>query len=134
MRLGHHRAWIPALTLAFMLSGIPLRGQADSFQKVSYDPATDELVITVIYRGTNPDHQFSLKWGACQGHDDDQREIVGELLDQQALDAARKEFRKTLRFSIADLDCRPAMLTVRTAPRFYFTLQVPAPAMAATTH
>ena len=100
--------------------------RADNFRRVSYDPATDELVIVVVYRGSNPDHQFSLQWDACKTADDGRHEIVGELLDQQWRDSARKDYTKTLHFSIADLDCRPAAVTLRTAPRFYVTLQVPA--------
>jgi hypothetical protein len=110
---------------SLILSFGPLTSQADNFRKVAYDPATDEIVIVVIYRGTNPDHQFSLKWGPCQTRDDGRREIAGELLDSQWQDPARKEYRKTLRFSVSDLDCRPATVTVRTAPRFYFTLELP---------
>jgi hypothetical protein len=51
---------------------------------------------------------------------------MGNLLDQQGQDAARNEFRKTLRFSVADLGCRPAIATIRTAPRFYASLRLPA--------
>jgi hypothetical protein len=39
---------------------------------------------------------------------------------------ARQPFKKTTRFSLADLPCRPVKLTLRTAPRFYVTLQIPA--------
>lgn len=123
---------LAVLIVGCILGVGPFASRADSFQSVSYDSATDELVIGVIYRGTNADHQFSLKWGACQTQDG-QRQIAGELLDRQFKDPARKEFRKTLRFSIASLDCRPAALTVRTAPRFYVTLQVPAHGGVATT-
>ncbi|HEY4446889.1 MAG TPA: hypothetical protein VGN30_21595 [Steroidobacteraceae bacterium] len=98
---------------------------ADNFQSVAYDPATDELVIGVVYRGTNPDHQFSLKWGPCVDRGDNQHEIVAELLDNQFQDAARKDYRKTVRMSLAAMDCRPAALTLRSAPRFYYTLTIP---------
>jgi hypothetical protein len=47
-------------------------------------------------------------------------------LDQQFQDAARKNFRKTVRISVADVDCRPAAVTLRTAPRFFYTLTIPA--------
>ncbi len=107
--------------------------RADNFRRVSYDAAADELVIGVVYRGTNPDHAFTLKWGPCKVNSDNGREIVGELLDQQWKDAARQQFKKTLRFSVAGLDCRPATVTVRTPPRFYFTLQLPSPGTVATT-
>ena len=65
------RASKPALTaaLAFILFAGPHAGRADNFQKVTYDPAADELIIVVVYRGTNPDHQFSLKWGPCIDRD-----------------------------------------------------------------
>jgi hypothetical protein len=99
--------------------------QADNFQSVAYDPATDELVIGVVYRGTNPDHQFSLKWGPCVDRGNNQHEIVAELLDNQFQDAARKDYRKTVRMSLAAMDCRPAALTLRSAPRFYYTLTIP---------
>src|ERR1700692_1825294 len=105
------------LALAVSLLLVP-PGRADNFRRVAYDAATDELVIVVAYSGTNPDHQFSVKWGPCIDHGDGGREIVGELLDQQAADAARKNFTKTVRISLADVDCRPAAVTLRTAPRF----------------
>ena len=104
----------------------PQVSRADNFQNVTYDPATDELVIVVVYRGTNPDHQFSLKWGPCIDRGNNQHEIVADLLDQQAQDAARKDYRKTVRMSLAGMECRPAAVTLRTAPRFYYTLTIPA--------
>ena len=116
----------PAATLAFIMFIGARAGHADNFQKVYYDPATDELVIVVLYRGTNPDHQFSLKWGPCIDRGGNRHEIVAELLDQQYKDAARKDYKKTVRMSLAGMDCRPAAVTLRTAPRFYYTLTVPA--------
>jgi hypothetical protein len=99
----------------------------DNFAGVQYDALKDQVVVTMVYRGTNPDHTFSLKWGQCQvSADGSAREIVAEVLDSQWRDAAAQNFRKTTRFSLADLQCRPAKLTLRTAPRFYYTLQIPA--------
>jgi hypothetical protein len=122
------RARMCAATWAtlFMSCVTPYAGHADNFQKVSYDSSTDELVITVIYRGTNADHQFSVKWGPCADGDDGRHTIVGELLDQQFQDAARKNYKKTVRIGLADLGCRPAVVTLRTAPRFFYTLAIPA--------
>ncbi len=123
---GRASTLAPAAALAFIVYIGPRAGHADNFQKVYYDPATDELVIVVLYRGTNPDHQFSLKWGPCIDRGGNRREIVAELLDQQYQDAARKDYRKTVRMSLAGMDCRPAAVTLRTAPRFDYTLTVPA--------
>jgi hypothetical protein len=114
-----------AAALAFIVFIGPHDSHADNFRKVTYDPVTDELVIVVVYRGTNPDHQFSLKWGPCIDRGGNQHEIVAELLDQQFQDAARKDYKKTVRFSLAGMSCRPAAVTLRTAPRFYYTLTVP---------
>lgn len=101
--------------------------RADTFSSVYYDPNKNELVVTMVYGGTNPDHQFSMQWGACQslGNDDSNHQIVGEVLDSQWNDAAQHTFTKTLHFSLAGLNCRPATVTLRTAPRFEYTLQVP---------
>ena len=114
-----------ASALALIMFARPHPSRADNFQSVTYDPGTDELVVVVVYRGTNPDHQFSLKWGPCIDRGDNQHEIVADLLDQQSQDAARQEYQKTVRVSLADMDCRPAAVTLRTAPRFYYTLTVP---------
>jgi hypothetical protein len=79
------------------------------------------------YRGTNPDHTFSLQWGKCRTlADATMPEVAVDVNDSQARDAARKDFKTTTRFSLENLPCRPAKLTLRTAPRFYFTLQIPA--------
>jgi hypothetical protein len=101
--------------------------QADNFSRVYYDAGTDQLVVTMRYRGTNPDHTFSLQWGQCkvlQGSD--LPEVAVEVLDSQGRDAARQDFKTTTRFDLSDLPCRAAKVTLRTAPRFYFTLVIPA--------
>jgi len=105
--------------------------RADNFANVHYDARKDQIVVTMIYRGTNPDHTFSLKWGQCkESADGSSREIVAEVLDSQWRDAAAQDFKKTTRFSLDNLKCRPVKLTLRTAPRFYYTLQIPARTVA----
>jgi hypothetical protein len=100
---------------------------ADNFSRVTYDGRKDELVVTMRYRGTNPDHLFSLQWGQCKGTGGSQlHEIVAEVLDSQWQDAERADFKKTTRFGLTDLSCRPATLTLRTAPRFFYTMLIPA--------
>jgi len=107
---------------------LPNAAAADDFANVYYDPQTDELVVTMSYSGTNPDHVFSLQWGECRtSANSSLSEIVADVNDSQSRDAARQEFKTTTRFSLENLTCRPAKLTLRTAPRFFYTLQVPAP-------
>ena len=101
--------------------------RGDTFSRIYYDARSDELVVTMAYRGSNPDHTFTLKWGSCQtSADAGEPEIVAEVLDSQWQDVASQPFKKTTRFSLADLPCRPVKLTLRTAPRFYATLHIPA--------
>ena len=104
--------------------------QADSFSRVTYDGRKDELVVTMRYRGTNPDHTFSLRWGRCkEAAGSDLREVAVDVLDSQWQDEERDDFKKTTRFSLADLSCRPVMVTLRTAPRFFYTMLIPATTM-----
>jgi hypothetical protein len=124
-RMARHAvvAWLASLCAVALFEA----AHGDTFSKVYYDAGHDELVVTMAYRGTNPDHAFSLKWGACQTTDQaSEPEIVAEVLDSQWQDAARQPFKVTTRFSLADLPCRPVKLTLRTAPRFYASLHIPA--------
>ncbi len=53
--------------------------RADNFANAYYDSRKDQVVVTIFYRGTNPDHTFSLKWGRCkESADGSEREIVAE--------------------------------------------------------
>jgi hypothetical protein len=113
-----------ALIAAALLSS---SAHADNFGRVRYDKQSDRLIVTMIYRGTNPDHTFSLKWGECQA--DQSGNLPGvtvEVLDDQFGDVEQQDYQKTVRFSLAGLPCpRPAALTLRTAPRFFYTLTIP---------
>ena len=104
-----------------------LAGRADNFARVRYDRQTDRLVVTMVYRGTNPNHNFSLKWGVCQANESGNLPgVAAEILDDQHDDAAERDFTKTVRFSLAGVPCsRPVSLTLRTAPRFLYTLTIP---------
>ena len=100
---------------------------ADNFAKAYYDARKDQLVVTIFYRGTNPDHTFSPKWGPCkQSTDGNGRAIDAEVIDSQWQDSAQQSFKKTTRFDLDDVQCRPAKVTLRTSPRFYYTVQLPA--------
>jgi hypothetical protein len=100
---------------------------ADTFASVRYEAQMDELVATMMYMGTNPDHAFTVQWGACQAPSQGGQiqEITADVLDSQWDDAAIRSYRKTVRFTLANLSCRPAKLTLRTAPRFLYTILIP---------
>jgi len=112
------------LAIAAMLAASGAR--AENFGSVYYDAAADQVVVTMLYRGTNPDHDFSLNWGECNTLPDGTSEVVAEVIDSQARDAARQDFRKTVHLSLEGMACRPAKLTLRATPRTYFSLRIPA--------
>jgi hypothetical protein len=101
--------------------------RADTFLRAHYSAKKDQLVITMSYRGTNPNHAFTVRWGECKtSKNGGSREIDAEILDSQSQDVEQQDFEKTVRIDLAAVTCRPATLTLRTAPRFIFTLQIPA--------
>lgn len=89
-------AWcVGAMALALSAAAL-----ADTFAGVRFDPRTDELVVTMLYRGTNPNHGFSLHWDPCPAPSPGQRsyDVVAEVLDNQWNDAAQQTFTQTVRF------------------------------------
>jgi hypothetical protein len=128
------RAFLAAIMCLFGCAAVMVwhAAMADNFAKVYYDARKDKLVVTIFYRGTNPNHTFSLKWGPCtQSTNGKGRAIDAEVLDSQWQDGAQQNFTKTTQFDLSDLQCRPATLSLRTAPRFYSTVQIPAASIPA---
>ncbi len=83
------------LILAAAATFFALAAEADNFGKVRYDKQTDRLVVTMLYRGTNPNHNFSLKWGPCQANQSgDLPGATAEVLDDQYEDAAEQDFKQ----------------------------------------
>jgi hypothetical protein len=108
--------------------GMSRRASADNFGPSHYDRATNELVVTMLYGGTNPNHKFILKWGVCQFDDSSRRMplVNADILDDQFNDTERQQYTIVTRFSLADMPCpRPANVTVSTAPGFSFELVIP---------
>ena len=111
------RRWFVLVAGMLLVTGVV---RADNFGSVTYDPEHDALVVSMIYRGTNANHTFSLQWGECkQLNPGDVPEISAEVLDSQYEDPAQDPYTVTVTFPLADLTCqRPANVTLRTAPRF----------------
>ena len=117
---------VSVLLLALSLGSVSRMALADNFSNVHYDARGDQLVVTMLYRGTNPNHTFSVKWGPCKDGKSGGHEIEANVLDSQWQDAAKRNFKITTHFSLTALNCRPAKVTLRTAPRFRYTVQIPA--------
>jgi hypothetical protein len=99
---------------------------AISVTALTYDPGKDQLVLTIAYRGTNPDHQFNVQWDACTRLDDERMQILGLLVDTQPDDLARQDFTRQMRIDLRDFSCRPAKVTIRTSAGFFTSVDVPA--------
>jgi hypothetical protein len=102
--------------------------RADNFKSVHYDQRRDQLVVQMDYRGTHPDHTFHLNWGRCRPVEQEPGmwQVAVDVLDDQWNDAATTDYSRTLTLDLSKLRCRPAHVTLRTAPRFYYTLTIPA--------
>lgn len=123
MKLTH----ITVVILTLVASAPIGSASADAFARAYFDAVSDELVVTFIYQGTNPDHTFSLAWGKCRNaNTKGMHQLAVRVLDSQWSDAALRDYQKTVRFNLSKLKCRPAELTLLTAPRFRYTLLIPA--------
>jgi len=125
LNINARKNW--ALAAAFLTLVLVSPARAATFTNAYYDAATSEIVVTMLYSGTNPDHEFSVKWSTCHplGNDGTQFQIAGDVRDSQWDDTTKTTYTKTVRFNVANLNCHPATVTLRTAPRFETTVQIP---------
>ena len=127
---GRHRLNDSPILLAVAAAAMAAAAStvtAASFGSVHYDPAGDQLIVTMIYDGTNANHHFSIQWGDCRKVDQPAHQTIDvSILDDQWNDAATKTYTETVKVPLATLSCRPATVTLRTAPDFYTSVDIPA--------
>jgi hypothetical protein len=99
---------------------------ATNIVSASYDARTDELVVTLAYEGTSPDHRFTLEWDECKKASNGSYTIAARVIDDQWKDRALTSYIKTVRFDLRTLRCRPATVTLFTAPNFHVSVEIPA--------
>jgi hypothetical protein len=110
------------ITVAVAMATTTAAVMADTFGPVRYDPKSDQLLVTMIYDGTNPDHHFSIQWDPCRKLklDDEPRAPAHQtavlIVDDQGDDKAKTSYTKTITVSLAALSCRPARVTLVTLP------------------
>ena len=119
----HLRLWA-ACSLLALLYCTP--ASAITVTALTYDAAENQLVMTIAYRGTNPDHKFSVEWSECKPLDEARSQILGLLVDSQPNDLARQEFTRELKVDLTTFTCRPAQVTIRTSAGFFISVDVPA--------
>lgn len=106
-----------AIAASFLLPGA---AWAPDLLRAAYDARSDELVVSIAYRGTSPDHDFVVQWGRCRDGG-----VAGRLIDRQGGEPARSAFRVTQRLSLRDLPCRPAVVTLRLGRVSHMSVHVP---------
>jgi hypothetical protein len=94
--------------LAAMLA-LPLH--AADILEAGYNAARDQIEVDIAYRGTHPDHEFTVQWGECSGESPPR--LVGRLVDRHGGDAAREDYRTKERVALGAIPCRPAIVTLR---------------------
>ena len=125
------RNWIslPVITLALTIAAAAV-AKADTFGAVHYDARTNQILVTVHYWGTNPNHHFSIQWGRCRKlrghlHGPAPRAIDLGILDEQGNDAAKKRYTELIKVSLAGMPCRPATVNLWTSPNQSRSIAVP---------
>jgi len=111
---------------AVALAILPAIAPAQTLLEAAYEPAGDQLIVTIAYQGTHPDHVFALDWEACRKAADGRQTAVARIIDKDGKDVARQDFRVERRFDLAGLACRPADVTLRLGPVSNRTVSVPA--------
>lgn len=119
----HLRIWVACLAALFYVAP----AAAVTVTALTYDGGKDQLVLTIAYRGTHPDHEFKVQWAACTKLNAERMQILGLLVDNQPNDLARQEFTRPMRIDLRDFSCRPAKVTIRTSAGFFTSVDVPAP-------
>jgi hypothetical protein len=122
-QLQHLRLWTVCSLLALVYCA---PASAITLTSLTYDAAENQLVMKIAYRGTNPDHKFSVRWDACKRLDDSRAQILGQLLDSQPNDLAREEFTQEFKLDLEDFSCRPSEVTIRTSAGFFMSVNLPA--------
>lgn len=122
-RLLQHLSISAAASLLALIYCTP--AAAVTVNGLTYDAEKNQLVMTIYYRGTNPDHAFSVQWAECDRLDDERSQILGLLIDSQPNDLARQEFTQEFKVDLASFSCRPAKVTIRTSAGFFMSVDVP---------
>lgn len=85
--------------------------QAAFIQSGTYNPATQNLQLVLVYPGGLKEHQFSLSWDSCQNLNG-AKEIAARLIDTGWNDTGTEESSQVVSFDLSKMQCKPASLTI----------------------
>jgi hypothetical protein len=119
-----------ATLAAFAVAMTATVATAEDFGPVQYDAQDDQLIVTMKYDGTNPNHHFSFQWGQCrkvtdQLHEPAHQVIDVDIIDDDGSDAATTSYTEIVKIPLAGLSCRPATVTLWTAPNSSTSIDIP---------
>jgi hypothetical protein len=115
------------IAVAVAMATASAAATAATFGPVRYDPNGDQLVVSMIYDGTKPNHHFSIHWDTCRKDDQPVRQTIGvNILDDDYNDAATTTYTETMTVPLATLSCRPATVVLWTPPRSTTSVDIPA--------
>jgi len=111
------------LVASALLASLPAIATAADILGAHYDAASDQVVVDIAYRGTNPDHEFIVEWGSCSQASPPR--LAGRLIDRQGRDVAREDYRTSEELPLDDMPCRPAIVTLRLGRVAHADVYVP---------
>lgn len=85
--------------------------QAAFIQSGSFNPATQNLELNLVYSGGLKSHDFSLDWDKCQELNG-QLETAARLIDTGWDDTGKEELSQVVSFNLSEVQCKPAQLTI----------------------
>jgi hypothetical protein len=106
----------------FITFSIFLLSASSAFaQAINSISDTKTLGMELLFQGTTGNHSFRLLWDECEVVDN-QQQIAARLVDEQGDDVGTNDITQYVEFSLADMSCRPAELTVRIGRRAHATI------------
>lgn len=112
-----------SLIVAVLLSIFSLQAFATSITGAEYDSGAEVLTLSLSYRGGLKTHEYSLEYDSCQSVGG-VKEVAARLIDTGHDDTGSQEISQTAQFSLKDLACKPAWLTVRTGRYSFITIWI----------
>lgn len=88
-----------------------------------FDAKSKTISLELAFIGGTKPHNFSLEYEPCRVLNGNY-EVAARLLDEGHDDLGQQELFQTVEFSVADLACKPAWLTVRSGRFSHKTLWI----------
>ncbi len=102
---------------------VSFSASATAISGAIYNIDSGILYLQVDFNGGLKAHEFSLEWDSCQIIDG-QKQISARLLDTGWDDTGHEEISQLINFDLSNLECKPALLTVRSGKHSHITIEI----------